>query len=167
MLKPKTERIALLSAIWDREFSSENRMHTHMFSAPGRIEILGNHTDHQHGLVLTAAIDLDTLGIAAKSENERITVFSEGFPTGEVELSDLSVLASGANPSSALIRGIADGFAKRGYRIGGFDACISGNVPKGSGLSSSASFEVWVAAAMNGLYNGGRVNPVEIARICH
>lgn len=134
-------------------------------SAPGRAEIGGNHTDHNHGQVLAAAIDKDIIVVASRTNEEVITVKSEGFPENSVSLSSLSPNKSEFERSEALIRGIADGFYKRGYKIGGFNAYSTSQVPKGSGISSSAAFEVALGTVFNHLYNRGEVSPREIALI--
>ncbi len=136
------------------------------FSAPGRTEVCGNHTDHNHGIVAAAAVDMDIICALAPTEDGIITVKSEGFPgTDIVDTRELEIRAEEYSSSCALIRGVAKGFFDRGYRIGGFTAYTSSQVLKGSGLSSSAAFEVLVGTALNHLYNGGEVSAVEIAQI--
>ena len=137
-----------------------------IISAPGRVEILGNHTDHQLGMTISCAIGLDTLGAARRNSLNQIRLYSEGYNPSMVHLSDLGRDRASKGTSRALIRGVADGFSKRGYKIGGFDAWLASDVPKGSGLSSSASFEAWVASAFSQLYCDGGINPVDIAKIC-
>jgi galactokinase len=136
-----------------------------VFSAPGRSEIGGNHTDHQHGCVLAAAVDLDVIAIVAFHDEKVIRLKSEGYPEDIVELDDLSVQDDEAGSSTALIRGIAAGFAKLGVEIGGFDAYTSSEVLSGSGLSSSAAFEVLVGTIIDRHYNDGNAGAVEIAKI--
>lgn len=136
-----------------------------LFSAPGRTEVGGNHTDHNHGKVLAAGVSLDVIAVVETTSDGIIEVKSEGFPVDKVELSDLSVVDSEKNTSSALIRGVADGFVKNGYKIGGFKAYTTSNVLKGSGLSSSASFEVLIGTILNYLYNDKAVSRVKIAQI--
>ena len=94
-----------------------------LFSGPGRTELGGNHTDHQRGHVLCASVDMDMLACAAPNGQNVIRVQSEGYPTLEVDLSDLSPRPEEANTSAALVRGVAAGIAQRGYAVGGFDAC--------------------------------------------
>lgn len=136
-----------------------------LFSAPGRTEVGGNHTDHNHGKVLAAGVSLDVIAVVEQTDDGVIQVKSEGFPADSVNLSDLSVIESEMNTSSALIRGVADGFVKNGHKIGGFKAYTTSNVLKGSGLSSSAAFEVLVGTILNYLYNENTVSRVEIAQI--
>lgn len=135
------------------------------FSAPGRTEVGGNHTDHNRGRVLAAAVGLDVIAVVMTSDDNVIAVKSEGFPEDIVDISDLEVKESEKNSSAALIRGVAAGFKNAGYKIGGFKAYTTSNVLKGSGLSSSAAFEVLIGNILSGLYNGGEVSAVKIAQI--
>ena len=137
-----------------------------LFSVPGRSEICGNHTDHNHGCVLAGAIDRDIIAIAAKRDDGIIRFKSEGFPEDAVALSDIDNPAGFENYSSgALIAGLAAGFKKDGYAIGGFDAYSTTQILKGSGISSSAAFEVMVGNILNHLYNDGKVSNIEIAKL--
>jgi len=136
-----------------------------LFSAPGRTEIGGNHTDHQHGCCVAASVDLDIGAAAAKNGDNCIRVLSEGYPLCVVDLSDLAVDPGQFNQTSALIRGVAAGMKARGYAIGGLDAYLSSNVLQGSGLSSSAAFEVLIGTLLNHLYNEGKIDPITIAQI--
>ena len=135
------------------------------FSAPGRSEIGGNHTDHNCGRVLAAGVSLDVIAMVVPTDDGVIAVKSEGFPLDEIDLSDLSVHREDMNTSSALIRGMADGFVRNGHKIGGFKAYTTSNVLKGSGLSSSAAFEVLIGTILNGLYNEHSVSDIEIAQL--
>lgn len=136
-----------------------------LFSAPGRTEIGGNHTDHQHGCVLAAGIDRDTLAAVSPVSEAVITLISEGYAPMEVSLDTLSPVPSEVGTSVALIRGVAAGFLKRGYRIGGFKAYVQSEVPSGAGLSSSAAFETLIGTIFSFLYNDGVVPPKQIAII--
>lgn len=136
-----------------------------IFSASGRTEIGGNHTDHNRGKVLAAAVSLDVIAFAVPTDDGVITVKSEGFPQDTVGISDLSVREADKNTSAALIRGVADGFKKDDFKIGGFKAYTTSNVLKGSGISSSAAFEVLIGTVLSHMYNGGAVSPVKIAQI--
>lgn len=136
-----------------------------IFSAPGRTEIGGNHTDHQHGCVLAAAVDMDILAAALPNGTNTIRVLSEGFAPDEVDLADVHVREAEKNTSAALIRGVAVRMIEMGYPVEGFDLYAVSNVLKGSGLSSSAAYEVLLGTVINGLFCGGKVSPVEIARI--
>ena len=143
-----------------------NREPEAFVSAPGRAEVVGNHTDHQNGRVLAAAVNLDTIAAVAPRDDDRVVLYSEGFPTAfEVDLGDLSVHGDEAETTFALIRGVAARLAQLNYRIGGFDACVTSTVFKGSGLSSSAAFEVMLVGAFDALFNGWVIDPQENARI--
>lgn len=135
------------------------------FSAPGRTEICGNHTDHNHGKVFAASVNLDVIAVVEPTEDDKIVIKSEGFPEDSVDLSQLAVVPEEKNSSASLIRGVAAGFEKEGMKIGGFRAYTTSDVMKGSGLSSSAAFEVLVGTILSHLYNGGQVSAVKIAQI--
>ena len=135
------------------------------FSAPGRTEIGGNHTDHNKGKVLAASVNLDIIAVVIPTDDNVITIKSKGFPEDEVNLNNLDINAQEKNTSAALIRGVAKGFSNHNYKIGGFKAYTESNVLKGSGLSSSAAFEVIVGTILSYLYNDGLINPVKIAQI--
>lgn len=137
----------------------------HIFSAPGRTEIGGNHTDHQHGCVLAAAVDLDILGAAAKNESRSIRIFSEGYGMEEISVDDLAVKENEKNTTAALIRGVVSKISQMGYAIGGFDMYTISNVLKGSGISSSAAYEVLVGTAINHMYCEKQLTAVQIAQI--
>jgi galactokinase len=137
-----------------------------LFSSPGRTEVCGNHTDHNHGKVLAAAVNLDVIAACAKTDNNIIQIKSRGFAkTDKISLGNLIPVASEVGHSASLIRGVAARFKQLGYNIGGFNAATTSDVLSGSGLSSSAAFEVLVATILNYLYNDGKVSPVEIAQI--
>lgn len=135
------------------------------FSAPGRTEIGGNHTDHQHGCVLAAAVDLDIFGAAAKNDSRIIRIFSEGYGMEEISLDDLEVKKEEINTTASLIRGVASQITQMGYALGGLDMYTVSNVLKGSGISSSAAYEVLVGTVINALYCENKLTPVEIAQI--
>ena len=136
-----------------------------LFSSPGRTEIGGNHTDHNAGKVLAAAVDLDIIAAAAANDRGCITIESEGHSRVQVDLDQLAPQAEETLKSPSLVRGICSGLRERGYRIGGFDAVLKSDVLRGSGLSSSAAFETLVVAVLNHLYNAGAVPPIEAAKI--
>ena len=137
-----------------------------LFSVPGRSEISGNHTDHNRGCVLAGAIDRDIIAVAAKTDDGEIRLISEGYPEDRIRLSETSDPASQSDfTSAALIAGMVDGFRKRGLPVGGFVAYTTTEVLKGSGISSSAAFEVMVGNILNHLYGEGRTDNAEIARI--
>jgi galactokinase len=136
-----------------------------IFSAPGRVELIGNHTDHQRGRVIAAAVALDDVAAAAPNGKRVIRVFSESHGRAVVGLDDLSARNGESGTPASLVRGVADFFALRGFTLpDGFDAYVSGWVPVGSGLSSSAAFEVLIAAVVNGLFFGGGIIPELLAR---
>ncbi len=136
-----------------------------IYSAPGRTEIGGNHTDHQHGCVLAAAVDLDVIAVVAFHNEGVIRLKSAGHSPNHVNLSDLSVQKKEMGSSSALIRGIASRFHEMGVQISGFDAYTTSDVLSGSGLSSSAAFETLVATAIDSYYNDNQIGAIEIAKI--
>ena len=135
-----------------------------VFSAPGRTEIGGNHTDHQHGLVLAGSVDLDIIAAVAPNGKDVIRMRGEGFPEDAVDLNNLEVREEERNTSAALVRGMAAWFRQRGCRLEGFDAYTTSNVFRGSGLSSSAALEVLLGNIINTLFFDGRCTPVEIAQ---
>lgn len=135
------------------------------FSAPGRTEISGNHTDHQHGCVLAAAVNLETVAEVMLNDSEVIRVQSEGYPVVEVALNDLSVHEAEKNTTAALIRGVAAAFSQQGAKLQGFDARVRSSVLPGSGLSSSAAFEVLIGTICNELFFDKKLSAVEIAQV--
>ena len=135
------------------------------FSAPGRTEIGGNHTDHQHGCVLAAAVNLETEAIVWLDEANTIQIESDGYPAVTVELDDLTVREDEKNTTAALIRGVASKFVQLGAKLSGFRARVHSTVLPGSGLSSSAAFEVLIGTILNELFFNKKLTPVEIAQI--
>ena len=138
-----------------------------LFSAPGRTEIGGNHTDHQRGCVLAASVDLDILAAAAPTQSGVIRVLSQGYPMTEVDLRELTPRQDEVNTSAALIRGVAARMSEMGcdLRSSGLDVYMTSTVPKGSGLSSSAAYEVLIGTMLNELFWAGHCTPVELAQI--
>lgn len=136
-----------------------------LFSTPGRTEICGNHTDHNGGRVLAAAVDLDAIAVAAPTSDGRITIESDGYPRQEIRIDDLERNDSERSTATALTRGVTARMRDTGHAVGGFCACVTSDVLKGSGLSSSASYEVLVATIINHFSNGGRIGGVDIALI--
>ena len=135
-----------------------------LFSAPGRTEIAGNHTDHNHGRVVAASVNMDVIAVVSANESGSVKIKSKGYPMDTVELSDLDAKASEENKAISLIRGTLSRFVQKGHAVGSFDAYTTSNVLKGSGLSSSAAFEVLVGTILSHLYNEGSVDAVEIAK---
>lgn len=150
---------------FQKQFPQHKNAEIAVFSAPGRTEIGGNHTDHQHGCVLAAAVNLDVIAIVAFHTECVIKVKSKGYPMDVISLNDLSVHESEKSTSAALIRGIAAKFAEMGIQISGFDAYTTSDVLSGSGLSSSAAFEVLIGTIIDSHYNAGKAGAVEIAKI--
>ena len=138
---------------------------TRYFSAPGRTEIGGNHTDHQRGRVLAAAVDLDTLAAVRPNGTSTVRILSRGYPMSVVELTQLTPREEEVNSTPALIRGVCARFVQLGCAVGGFDAYCESTVLPGSGLSSSAAYEVLIGTIVNHLFFGGKATQPEIARI--
>lgn len=136
-----------------------------LFSGPGRTEMGGNHTDHQHGCVLAAAVELDAIACAGRSNDNCICIRSVGYPPIEIQLDSLSPREEERGSSAALVRGVAARFVELGYPIGGFQACIQSNVLSGSGLSSSAAYEILLGVILNHLFCADKVHPVSLAQI--
>lgn len=161
-LKRNAKRYADLLSRFTGVFGSND---PEFFTSPGRTEIGGNHTDHNWGRVLAGAVNLDNVCVAARNNSDVVRIISEGYPGFEVDLSSLIPDKNERYTSAALVRGICSRFRELGHNIGGFDACIDGGVPKGSGLSSSASFEVLIGAILSYLFNNGEVDPIQNAII--
>ena len=150
----------------DREFFALfGVMPERYFSAPGRTEIGGNHTDHQRGRVLAAAVNLDTVAAVRCNGTDTIRIQSQGYPMCHVKLSELEPVAGEINSTPALIRGVAARFAQLGCQVGGFDAYCSSTVLPGSGLSSSAAYEVLIGTIINHLFFDAQVSQAEVAQI--
>lgn len=162
-VRAQYDRYAALADEFARLYKGERDIR--LFSAPGRTEVGGNHTDHNHGKVLAAGIDLDAIAAAATNDENIVRVKSAGYSMDVVDLSDLSVQENETGHSPALVRGMCQGFLNYGYKIGGFDAATASRVLSGSGLSSSAAYEVLVGTMLNYLYNDGAVDAVTIAKI--
>ena len=130
------------------------------YSSPGRIEIVGNHTDHNGGKVLCSAINYDTLASVSKRDDGIIEVKSKGYPMLRVDTSGVNFAASEIGTSTALIKGVVDYFMHTNKKVGGFSACMTSSVPKGSGVSSSSSFELVIAEILNVIYNDGKLDAI-------
>jgi len=159
-----SQRIRYINAV--EKFSSIYPEHSdiHIYSAPGRTEIGGNHTDHQNGCVIAGAVDLDAIGITAFHDKGFIRIKSEGYDEFTVSLDDLEV-RKGKSDTAEIVRGIAAGFRERGIKITGFDMYITSTVIAGSGISSSAAFENLIASALDIYCNDSKLGAVEIAKI--
>jgi len=136
-----------------------------VFSAPGRSEIGGNHTDHQHGEVLAASINKDGIAVVRATDDGMVSVKSEGYDVLTFSVEDIERKDSEKETTISLLKGVLAGFRDRGYRVGGFQAYITSDVLIGAGLSSSAAFETLVGTILNGLYNDMSVSPIDIAII--
>lgn len=163
VLEQQKTRYGELVERFERRFGSSDGIC--FFSAPGRTEIGGNHTDHNSGCVLAAAVNLDTVACVRRTDDGIITVDSEGFEPITVDTADLSVREEDFGSTLALVRGTAGVLREMGMKTGGFCATVSSNVLRGSGLSSSAAFEVLIAAILDGLYNGFALDAITRAQI--
>lgn len=162
-LAPFRQRFADAVRAFGNEFGTDGDIA--LFSAPGRTELCGNHTDHQGGHVLAGSVNLDIIAVAAVRQNQQIRLTSEGFGTDTISLSHLAPIGEERNTSAALLRGIAAKFTAMGYPVTGFDAYTTSNVLQGSGLSSSAAFEVLVGNICSAFFADGSLSAVEIAQI--
>ena len=157
------ERYEKLADAFRAQFGREPEL---FVSAPGRTEVVGNHTDHQNGKVLAAAVNLDTVAAVAPRDDGRVVLYSSGYDKPfDVDVTDDAVREDEKETTFALIRGVAARLRQLGYAVGGFDASITSTVFKGSGLSSSAALEVMLVGAFDALYNGWVIDPQENARI--
>ena len=136
-----------------------------LYSAPGRTEIGGNHTDHQHGRVLAGSVNIDMIAAAAPNSLNQLRVQSEGYDLYVIDLSNLAARKEEENTTMALLRGECEAFRQRGAKLSGLDVYISSNVPKGSGVSSSAAFEVLIGVILNDCFMAEKVSPIAIAQI--
>ncbi len=136
-----------------------------LFSGPGRTEIGGNHTDHQHGRVLAGSVNIDMIAAAAPNSLNQLRVQSEGYDLCVIDLDDLTARKEEENTTASLLRGECEAFRQRGAKLSGLDVYISSNVPKGSGVSSSAAFEVLVGVILNDCFMAEKVSPIAIAQI--
>lgn len=142
---------------WDRDVN--------IISAPGRTEVCGNHTDHNNGKVLAASINLDAIAVVSKNDDDTIRVKSKGHKMNVVDLNNLTPDESMFGDSTALVQGVAAGVKELGFTVGGFDACTASDVMGGSGLSSSAAFEVLLGSILSYTFNEGKISNVDIAKI--
>lgn len=162
-LARQLSRYTQLVKLHEEIFHSEKSLY--LVSAPGRVEIAGNHTDHQNGRVLAAAINLDMLAAVTPREDMTVRIQSEGFPLIELDLSDLNVHQEELGTSASLVRGVAAKMKELGKTVGGFEAVITSDVLSGSGLSSSAAYEVLMCSIFDALYNGFSLDPTVRAQI--
>ena len=159
-------QIARFTGLIDTFIAEYGDVEAELLSVPGRSEISGNHTDHNRGCVLAGAIDRDVVAVAARNSDGVIRFLSEGYPKEVIEIADCSDPSKFKKyTSAALIAGTVNGFVRSGYAVGGFDVAMTSDVLKGSGISSSAAFEVMIGNALNHLYNDGKVENSEIAKL--
>lgn len=161
VLDSQTDRYIKALKEYEDRFVTEN---VEIYSAPGRSEVGGNHTDHQYGKVLATSINLDAIAVASRTEDGRIIVASDGYDLMEVDLDDLLAREEEKETSMALIRGVAARLRQRGHRIGGFRAYITSDVLIGAGMSSSAAYETLIGTILSGLYNQMDIDPVFLAQ---
>ena len=163
-IEAQTARMIEAIEKFEEKYGSDRDIY--LLSVPGRSEILGNHTDHNHGKVMAGAINRDIISVVAKNDKEQIRFFSEGYHESVIGIATSEDSKNFRQfTSAALVAGMVRGFCDAGYRVGGFDAYTTTEVLKGSGLSSSAAFEVMIGNILNHLYNGGEVDNKEIAKI--
>lgn len=162
-LESARARLLALLACYGEAFGCEEEVG--LFTGPGRTEMGGNHTDHQHGRVLAGAVNLDAIACAGANGTEEIRIQSAGYPEIRIRLSDLSPNETEYGTSAALVRGVCARFTEMGYALGGFNACIASTVLGGSGLSSSAAYEVLIGVIVNHLFCSDEVSLIQIAQI--
>lgn len=162
-LPQKRERLLALMDTFEKNYGADREVG--LYSTPGRTEMGGNHTDHQHGRVLAAAIDLDVIACASKSDSMTVRVLSEGYPEIVIDLSVCQPQKEEEGTTAALIRGVAAKIREIGYPVAGFDACVTSEVLSGSGLSSSAAFEVLIGVIVNDMFCEGTLTQVQLAQI--
>ena len=159
------ERLSVLMREYAEIFPCGEDTDVQLFSAPGRTELGGNHTDHQHGHCLAAAVGMDTIACAARSGTNVIRIKSRHHRMAEVSLDQLDAQDAETGSSPSLVRGVAARLTQMGYTVGGFDAYTTTQVLRGSGISSSAAFEVLVCAIMNHLFCGDQLSPIQLAQV--
>ena len=135
-----------------------------VYSAPGRTEIGGNHTDHQHGEVLAASINRDAIAVVRKTDNGMVNLISDNYRPNTISTDDLNINEKEKGTTVALIRGVLAALHAEGYKVGGFDAFVTSDVLVGAGISSSAAFETLIGTVISGLYNDMKIDPVTIAK---
>lgn len=164
-LQPYRDRVCHVMAGYQSTFAKDENTQVTICSAPGRTELGGNHTDHQRGKVLTGSVDLDALACAAPNDTGKIRILSEGYGLIAIDCGSLDPVPGEENTTQAILRGVAGRIAALGYPVSGFDAYVISDVPGGSGLSSSACFEVLIGTVINELFCDGKLAPAEIAKI--
>lgn len=163
MTKQSKLRIDNLYKVFERNFDAKEK---YLFSSPGRIEIIGNHTDHNNGRVVAAAIDLDSLAVASKTDDQNVNFISTNLNQKiSLNLNELDAKSNEIGSTASLIRGIAAKFLSLGNNIGGFNCVVESEVAIGSGLSSSASIEILIGEIFNHFYNEDKLEPIDLAKI--
>ena len=155
-------RIKKLTASFEKKFGKSPR---NIFVSPGRIELLGNHTDHNNGKVLVSSVDLKIIACVSPRDDDRVEFYSKGYKKMSLSLSRLGKKESEYHTSLSLIRGVLFKMKELGYKIGGFSVCSDSTVPNGAGVSSSAAFEVLIAKIVSFYYNDNKIAPFELATI--
>lgn len=155
------ERYVNLLKLYEKTFGTDE---VEVYSAPGRSEVCGNHTDHQRGEVIAASINLDAIAVAAENNGDAIRLVSDGYPMITVNLKDISKKKEDKGSSDGLIKGVVAGLKDAGYKVGGFNAYVTSDVLIGAGLSSSAAFETIIGTVISGLFNDMTISPVKIAQ---
>ncbi len=154
-------RYEVLLEVFSKHFGNEI---DGLYSSPGRIEICGNHTDHNNGKVLCAAVNSDTIGAVKKTDTGIIRIASQGFPVVKVDIKDMTYRKEEIGTSEALVRGIIRYMVDKGRKIGSFDCATISNIYKGAGVSSSAAFECLIIRILNDLFNDNEMHPIDIAK---
>ncbi len=162
-VEEQKERYINLVNLFEEEYGVSDTLS--FYSAPGRTEVCGNHTDHNNGKVLAAAVNLDAVAVCAKKDGNITRVKSVGYDMDTIDITQMDVREDDFGTSQEIIRGMYAGFIERGYKVGAFDAYTTSSVLSGSGLSSSAAFEVLIGTILNHMFNEGKISPVEIAQI--
>ena len=160
-MRPETRK-RILKERFVKRFNAEP---TDYFTSPGRIELLGNHTDHNNGKVLVSSIDLNILSAVSPRNDKKIVFYSKGFSKMEISLKRLKIREHEKGTSSSLIRGVVYRLKELGYNIGGFSCVSDSSVPRGAGVSSSAAFELMIAKIISCYYNNDSIPPFELAKI--
>lgn len=162
MISYQTKRYINAVSKYEKYFGKDD---VEIYSAPGRTEVGGNHTDHQHGQVLAASINLDAIAVVGSNTENTVEVISEGYSPFTIPLDNVEPREDESGTTTALIKGIITGMRNRGYHVGPFKAYITSDVLNGAGLSSSAAFEALIGTIFSGLFNGMKISPVDIAII--
>ncbi len=162
MIKYQKDRYIKALNKYSELFGNED---VEIYSAPGRTEVGGNHTDHQHGMVLAASINLDAIAVVGSNEENTIELVSEGYSPLSINLDDVCVNEEDFGTTASLIKGVIRGMNDHGYKTGGFKAYVTSDVLNGAGLSSSAAFEAIIGTILSGMYNEMKVSPIDIAII--